>query len=104
MSRFRATEISPFNQYAIPDHAYVEMEIEQGSEFNQPQSPKSADFPQSASRSTPQPGCSHYPDSPIADQNISDDTPGKLINKISSFPRTSAVVMVKNVEGCWQQF
>lgn len=95
LSAFRATGISPFNQDAIPDYAYVEIDIEHGSEVVQPQSSDSTHLPQTTSRSSPQPGCSHYPDPPTADEDVSDVTPGKLLDQISPVPKTSATVAVK---------
>lgn len=94
MSAFRATGISPFNQDAIPDYAYVEIDFEHGSENVQPQSLNSTHSPQTTSRSSPQPGCSHYPDLP-ATEDVSEITPGKLLNEISPVPKTSATVAVK---------
>lgn len=93
MSGFRATGISPFNQDAIPDYAFVE--IEYSSEVLQPQSSNSTDLPQTTSRSSPQPGCSHYLDPPTAVEDISEVTPGKLLNRISPVPKTSVSVAVK---------
>lgn len=95
ISAFRATGISPFNQDAIPDYAYVEMDFEHGSEVIQPQSSDSTHLPQTTSRSSPQPGCSHSPDPPMANEGGSDVTPGKLLNQISPIPKTTATVAVK---------
>ncbi|KAI4468358.1 zinc finger fyve/phd-type [Holotrichia oblita] len=102
-----ATGIAPFNPDAIPDHAYITIQMEQDAEAtshgsnstvknSSPPSPPPQLTTVKATNtriSSPLPGCSHDPANATVDINPS---PEKLLeNVISPIPKTSAKAVVK---------